>query len=435
MSARILLCADSQSCLQPSLIGLDGELLDAQEWIDVVQTGEEARRILAEGRLYDEIWVVSSDDVDAINLAATLKADAPGVRILLAGDGDGSMRSRAYTAAIDEVASMAEFVESYCQKKACVREYRPSKDASADSRIRPLHVRPGEEALLRSNDQASSTHQAEEEPLNIKGRGFLIPVVSGSGGVGKSTVSTLAALIAHRAGYRTLLLDFDLQFGDVAEALGVTDALSVDEIVSHPEIVERLSAMGGLPAIVKAPDRVETADALVAEASDLMSLLRSRFDVIIANTGAAWAEHHATILEQSNIALFLIDQRASSLRACKHALQLCSRCGIASRPFRFALNRCSRNALFTSIDVSCALRGATVFELRDGGPTVEEYFASGSALQLVEEGNELCVSLTSALSRLLPEGEQKLEVLSSDLRQKRGAKRRGRRFLRGGEGS
>ena len=50
--------------------------------------------------------------------------------------------------------------------------------------------------------------------------GFLFPVVSGSGGAGKSTVSVLSALIAQRMGYNTLLLDFDLQFGDAPGAHG-----------------------------------------------------------------------------------------------------------------------------------------------------------------------------------------------------------------------
>ena len=47
------------------------------------------------------------------------------------------------------------------------------------------------------------------------------PVVSGSGGAGKSTVSVLSALIAQRMGYNTLLLDFDLQFGDAPALMGV----------------------------------------------------------------------------------------------------------------------------------------------------------------------------------------------------------------------
>lgn len=436
MSARIILCVDSASCVQPAIVGLDGEQLDAQAWIDIAQTGEEARSALSEGEGYDEAWVLSSDDVEPINLAATLKGDCPGMRVCLVGNGDGSMRSRAYTANIDEVMSVADFVEAYRRMKARFGMQASPQSNATDIRVRQPHVEPDEGSLsVLPTSRKALLPRVDGELPNTKGKGFLMPVVSGSGGAGKSAISTIAALVAHRAGYRTLLLDYDLQFGDVAAALGISDAPPIDELVAHPDTLDRLCATGSLPAVATAPARMETADSLAAEMPEFLSLLRMRFDVIIANTGAAWTEHHATILEQSNVALFLVDQRASSLKACKHALQLCSRCGIASSPFRFALNRCARNGLLTSIDVSCALRGAPVFELRDGGPAVEEYFASGAALQLVEEGNELCSSVASMLSKLLPEGEQKLEALSSDIRQRRGSKRRGRFFPRGGEGA
>ncbi|MFR8831758.1 MAG: chromosome partitioning protein ParA, partial [Eggerthella lenta] len=121
-----------------------------------------------------------------------------------------------------------------------------------------------------------------------------------------------------------------------------------------------------------------------------------------ANTGAAWAEQHALLLERSSKALFLIDQRPSSLRACQHALDLCARCGIATGPFLYAVNRCSKNALFTSIDVSCSLRGAHVFELKDGGGEVEELLGAGLPFDLLASRNDLCASLERVLSGVLP---------------------------------
>ena len=407
MSARKGLCLDIHSCTSPELVGLDGERLDAQGWLAVFCTGEEARVGMAAADQIDEVWVVSSDDVDAINLAATLKADRPEVRICLVGDGDGSMRSRAYTASIDQVMDIAEFASAY-------------EDAKRQLVVRPQVV---PEALPQVKRTVT------------RSKGFLLPVLSGSGGAGKSTISTLASLLAQRAGYRTLLLDYDLQFGDVAANLGVSGAPAIDEIAAHPELVEGLSPQGSLPAIVSAPSRIEAAESFGARLPELLDLFVQHFDVVVANTGAAWAEHHAVLLERSSAALFLVDQRSSSLRACKHALELCNRCGIATGPFRFALNRCSKNALFTAIDVSCALKGTPVFELRDGGPTVEEYLAAGVALQLVEESNDLSISLAALLARLLPQGSRRLGPQAEEGGSRRSGKRRMRSFLKGGDRS
>lgn len=256
--------------------------------------------------------------------------------------------------------------------------------------------------------------------------GFLLPVVSGSGGAGKSTVSVLLALLAQGLGYDTLLLDFDLQFGDAPELLGVASPLRMDEAIAAPARLAQLRPEAGRPALLATPARLERAEAVVGEAGPLIDDVRSRFDVVVANTGGAWAEQHALLLERSSRALFLIDQRASSLRACRHAIELCARCGIATTPFLYAVNRCGKGAPLSSIDVSCALRGARVEELADGGPDVEELVGGGVPWELVEARNELCLDLEQVLLDVLPSAGAAAE--RSSMREGRGS---GRGILKG----
>ena len=98
----------------------------------------------------------------------------------------------------------------------------------------------------------------------------------------------------------------------------------------------------------------------------------------------------------------LIDQRSSSVRACRHALDLCLRCGIATNSFVLALNRCSKQARFSALDVSEVLHGARVAELSDGGAEVEEMMGSGLAEALVCGGNPLAASIDRLLGEVLP---------------------------------
>ena len=263
MSARVALCVDSQSCMTPEIVGLDGERFEAQAWMNVFCTGENARREIAGCESLEKVWVVSSDDVDPINLAATLKADRPDTHVCLVGDGDGSMRSRAYTAAIDEVLSLSEFTDSYRCAKA-----RFGASALSPERIPAIVCEPTQGATrAQCLPKGADALGANVLPTaKTKGKGFLLPVVSGSGGAGKSTVSTLSALIAQRAGYRTLLLDYDLQFGDVAAALGVDNAPALDELMAHPELSSKLAPRGKLPAVVAPPARIEAAELIAAGA-------------------------------------------------------------------------------------------------------------------------------------------------------------------------
>lgn len=184
-----------------------------------------------------------------------------------------------------------------------------------------------------------------------------------------------------------------------------------------------------MPALLAAPERLESSEFVAHQAARLLDEVRMRFDVVIANTGSSWGEQHAALLERSSKALFLIDQHASSLRACRHALELCARCGIASGPFVFAVNRCSKNALITSLDASCALRGAPAVELLDGGSEVEELLEEGLACEAATSRNALYTSIDTLMLSLLPGCAQR-ERADGGARGKASSRRVGRFFPR-----
>lgn len=118
MSAVVALCADTTSLRYPEAIGLGGENLAAQEWLRLFSSGEAARRFLGEDRTVSEVWVASSDDVEPINLAATLKRDRADRRVcLLSFEGTGSLMSRASAAGIDVSFSRQAFLDRYAQIK------------------------------------------------------------------------------------------------------------------------------------------------------------------------------------------------------------------------------------------------------------------------------------------------------------------------------
>ena len=448
MDGRIALCVDELTCCNPELIGLDGESLESQAWLDVFVSAEEARNAISGDSAIAEAWVASNDEVEPINLAATLKADRPELTVkLVEFNGCGSLYSRAHTASIDEVLERASFVRLYNDAKesfgGTVRQVRLERapeqaealDGTAMEAGRPaptIGAPPGSAMLqaTRAVVPAGALVQARMRPALAAAsqpRGFVMPVVSGSGGAGKSTVAVMAAAIASRMGYRTLLLDYDLQFGDVAMLAGVERPLAIDAAMSRLDLLEEALRGGDNPTVLAAPMRLEEAEAVSHGVSQLLDSLVGAFDVIVANTGAAWADHHAALLERSSVSLFLIDQRASSLRACRHALELCARCGIATGSFQFAINRCRKGAPISPVDASCALQGVPVHELEDGGSEVEEYLGAGAVADLLDTGNPFCASLEKLLKQLLPDGGLRSVECLEEPPARRGPRWRGRR--------
>ncbi|WP_139650930.1 AAA family ATPase [Raoultibacter phocaeensis] len=439
MKPEVVLCVDSESAMKPEMIGLDGENLLAQPWLRLFCSAVEARSYLKQAEDIKEVWVASSDEMEPINLAAALKKDVQDRGVyLLAFDGGGSLKSRASAAGIDAALTQSDFSSKYARTKLDVAhcadegllsdasENRVVEARSSDSR-RPLDTVPSIEqnpgpALVAPTGKASDVSgcataalSAQSEPrsdpsavtakLAAKKTANLVTVVSACGGAGKSTVAALAAYFYQGFGRRTLLLDADLQFGDMHYITGCEHPLTLDDAASDASRIDRLDADGAEPALLAAPRRLEQSEVLGEGLIAAVDRASSRFDIVVANTSSHWDERLAQLLERSSRVLFIVDQRASSLRASKHALEMCSRCGIATSPFVFAVNRCAKGALFSSFDIACALGGSHAVELKDGGKAVDELLGAGLPLDLIKERNELCLSLERMIVDMMPSGD------------------------------
>lgn len=479
MMATTMLCADSASLRNSALLGLEDEYLEKQEWLVLQNDAYQARVYAREHYEIKEAWVISSDSVDGINLAAVLKHDNPLMNVYLyAPEGSGSLFGRCQAAGIIPLFGKAEFLQCYGNRKAAHlalqaagMEKPPSSmkagsvalraEASAlnteEERSKEQYLSPKEhtphdasdidharaegdteefaieEAIEDAPQVVTSTpsfvpHNAQKEegkralgaasasgvqPASQTPRikvitsegtkhGFVLSVVSGSGGVGKSSTTAIAAVLMQMAGLKTLLFDGDLQFGDVDRLIGVDAALDVMEICTHPERMATLEPQGYLPAVISAPPRLEQAELVAQQLPALFEALKQCFDVIVVNTGACWSDEHIHLLQLSDCSLFMVDQRPSSVRACTHVLEFCTRAGIAMQNFTYALNYISKQSFISAMDVSCALHGVTVLELSDGGRDVAELLGAGLPKELISSGNNYVESIRRLLIELIP---------------------------------
>lgn len=431
---NILLCADSESLAHPELMGLEDLKLDAIPWLQCFSQAVELRQQLKDGLHADEIWVVSSDDVEAINLLAALRKDDPSATLLLViPHANGSALSRAQSAGANGTLTARGLAERFALENLRYSRMQEAEFADDDILLDDIPavaaktiVPAQEEAKTVAPVQPANVAvaPAQETPMAIapaqpakyemqvargSGQAFVLTVLSGSGGAGKSTVSAIAASLAAQRGHRTLLIDCDLQFGDMHRLMGVDDPLTLDDVLEDPEKLECLGAEDETagPYLLAAPKRLEQSEVISGYLPKVLDSASALFDVIVVNTGASWADHHAVLLERSECSLFLVDQRTSSVRACQHALELCSRLGVASGAFVYAVNHCERGALFTSLDVAFVMQGAHVFELKEGGPAVEEMLGAGQIEDLLASKNSFCESVEEMLSELLPDAPVK----------------------------
>ena len=476
MNKKALLCLDSQTLLHPFLIGLPDENLEQQSWLGLCCDAEKARFAVFSNKDLRVVWVVSSDTVAGINLAAALRKDNPNVDVYYVSfDLSGSVVSRCRAASVKPL-DKTGFMEAYSVLKTTKENNRASEDdceqkkglllgskdrklSASKSNVATRDVQGSEGAGLSGlrgiqkdefdldeppsflNGSLGGKERAKRKAIPIQNnsseksawsdfdsshntiastaannkndgaisrmlsrgaRGCAISVFSGSGGSGKSSVAAMLGLASVSLGFKTVILDADFQFGDMAFLLGLNDQLTVQDLIENPERVNEISDQEALPSLIASPKNLEYSEVANKNIVDLIVLLKNKYEVVIVNTGAFWGDYHAQLLEISDRSLFLIDQRPSSVRSCSHALSLCSRCGIATQNFVFALNRCSRQSLLTSIDVSCALKGVHVFEFKDGGKEVGELLAAGLPKELIKEKNAFYESVKAFAQEIIP---------------------------------
>lgn len=457
MCGKIAVCADGESLACPSMLGLPDERLEAQGWMVPFSDGESMRAFLRSDEDVGEAWVFSSDDVEPINVAAAVKKDRPNLPVYLVSfEESGSLRSRAQAANLDGVLDRAQFLARYSFRKcsatrstfppkrpsvrssgpdapcttvadarsagfattgACAPQSAPSGNSAGLAIALESEFLKGMDLGMLSKGSPSSAF-ASDTPVSspclpstaavgpspaVSGKkACVIVVASASGGSGKSTVSTLVASFASGMGFKTAVVDGDLQFGDVHLMLGVSEPCRMDEIASGARAMPA-SCDEGRPALLAAPSKVEDSELLASSFPGILDAAIAAFDVVVVNTGSLWTEQHAMLLERASTVLMVVGQGASSLRATKRAVEMLGRCGLPLAPVRYVLNGCKRGAPLSSIDVSCALQGAPVFELRDGGRDVDELLAAGLVSELIDDENPLCVSIEALLDEILPE--------------------------------
>jgi pilus assembly protein CpaE len=236
----------------------------------------------------------------------------------------------------------------------------------------------------------------------LRGQGRVVGFFSGRGGVGKSTVALMTAFAAQKRGSRVALVDLDLQFGDMSylagrEAAGRIQRLSLAQVCDRegpPALSDEMLAL------VLAPDLPEEGERFASAIPRMLEGLAAERDLIVLNTGSFWTDAHAQAIRCCDHLVFLMDQRATSIEACKQAVDLCVRLQVPQARFHYLLNGCGKHAALMPQDVSFALGGVEVCGLADGGSLVDELLALGCPLELLASGNAFVVSLESFLDDL-----------------------------------
>ncbi len=218
------------------------------------------------------------------------------------------------------------------------------------------------EALRRSRDLTS--HLIGHSLGGPVKEGKVITVFSAKGGVGKTTLATNVAVHLANSGVKTLLVDLDLAFGDVAISLQLIPTKSIYDAVAmrgglDADAVEAIVTThedSGL-AVVCAPNDPGDADRIpVNVASELIKAARQSYDYVIVDTPPSFTEHVLAACDLSDALVLIATLDIPAVKNLRVAIDTLDMLGSPKDARIIVLNRADAKVGLRAEDVVSAIK-------------------------------------------------------------------------------
>jgi pilus assembly protein CpaE len=210
--------------------------------------------------------------------------------------------------------------------------------------------------LARQRQESMRAHQSPTAPGGSKGR--IVTVTSPKGGSGKTVVATnLAVILAKRCPGEVVLVDLDLQFGDVASALGLTPSYTMYTATqasgSEASLLKAfLTPHSSQLLVLCAPDEpTEADDVKEGDAVRIVSELSKLFRWVIVDTGAGLDDMTLSVAEVATDLIFVSSTDVLSVRGVQKEAGIMNQLGVRATR-HLLLNRSDAKVGLSAKDIS-----------------------------------------------------------------------------------
>jgi pilus assembly protein CpaE len=295
----------------------------------------------------------------ALDLARAFDRERPDIVVVIVADATGDLWAQAVRAGVRDVVA---------------------PDAS-DTDLRASLDRALETAATRRGRLVGEAEK--REPTRR-----VIAILSPKGGSGKTTVATnLAVGLAQIAANQVVLIDLDLQFGDVASALRLTPEHTIAD-TARPGMLDTTTLKVLLtphPAelfALCAPESLAQADDLDPDhLAQVVTPLATEFKYVVIDTSAGIDAHALAAMELATDLIMVCTTDVPCVRGVRKALEALDIIGMSNQGRHFVLNRADarvglsatdiESTLGMKIDVSVPSSQAMWLSLNSGTPILE----------------------------------------------------------------
>lgn len=235
-----------------------------------------------------------------------------------------------------------------------------------------------------------------------KKEGQVVTFFATKGGVGKTTVLlNLAVTLSRYGGHKVAVVDFDLQFGDIAIMLNLIPSRNIISLLEEPPpwtssvVLDYMipHEQSGVEVLL-APSRPEYAEIVQVEhIEQTLLLLREQYDYVLVDTSSMFRNIELSILDASQTILVITTLELSAIKDMKLCLDLLQNLNYSPDKIKLVLNRGKPNVGgITYEDVQSGLKKEISALIPTEGRVCIEAINKGTPFMLNDTSSELAQS-------------------------------------------
>ncbi|MCH8983577.1 MAG: AAA family ATPase [Acidobacteria bacterium] len=194
--------------------------------------------------------------------------------------------------------------------------------------------------------------------------GQIITVTSAKGGSGKTVMATNVALLLNRLpDKKVVLVDADLQFGDVCLLLQIEPRFTMVNAAHElhhldPEMLDSLLTEHptGLRVLAAPLEPAFADDITTAGLMQMLDVLQETYDFVVVDTASMLDELILSLIEKADDVLMIVDMDLPSLKNAKLALETLRLLKFSTSNVKLVMNRSNAKNKLNNKEIEAALK-------------------------------------------------------------------------------